>query len=210
MDNSAKSVMDKRIERTIKSLQNNRMEAYYAESSVEALELIKKLCPDGTKIGFGGSMTLDEVGVMKLLRSGCYDLLDRDAEGVDPIEVMHQMFTCDTYFTSSNAITEEGELYNVDGNGNRVAAMLYGPKSVIVVAGYNKIVRDLEDACLRVRGMAAPANTTRLGRKTPCVVTGTCEDCHSEERICCDYVVMSHQRMKDRIKVIIVGEQLGY
>lgn len=210
MDSSAKLIIDKRVERTIKSLQNNRMEAYYVESSAKALELIKKLCPEGTQVGFGGSMTLDESGVMKLLRSGSYDLLDRDAEGVDPIAVMRQMFTCDTYFTSSNAITEEGELYNVDGNGNRVAAMLYGPKSVIVVVGYNKIVRDLEDATLRVRGMAAPANTIRLGRKTPCVITGTCEDCHGEDRICCDYVVMSHQRIKDRIKVIIVGEQLGY
>lgn len=123
---------------------------------------------------------------------------------------MREAFFADTYLTSTNALTEEGELYNVDGNGNRVAAMLFGPKQVIVVAGYNKIVADMEAACRRIEKIAAPANVVRLGLSAPCAQTGECMHCHSEGRICCDYVRMGMQRTPGRIKVIIVGEPLGY
>ena len=124
--------------------------------------------------------------------------------------IFRQAFTCDTYLMSANAITENGELYNVDGNGNRVAALMFGPKSVIVIAGWNKIVPDLEAARQRVRQIAAPANTTRLNTQTPCKVLGSCQDCHSDSRICCDYTVLGQQRIKGRVKVILVGEELGY
>ena len=119
-------------------------------------------------------------------------------------------FFADCYLTSCNAVTEQGELYNVDGNANRVAAMTYGPKSVICVVGYNKIVPNLEAAVARVEQVAAPANAVRLHRKTPCTVTGRCEDCHSPDRICCTTVIHRQQRVPGRIKVILVGEELGY
>ena len=124
--------------------------------------------------------------------------------------MFREAFFCDTYLTGTNAVTEEGELYNVDGNGNRVSAMIFGPKSVIVVAGYNKIVPNLEAARKRVREVSAPANAVRLDTKTPCKIIGTCRDCHSDERMCCSYVTLGQQRIKGRIKVIIVGESLGF
>ena len=111
---------------------------------------------------------------------------------------------------SSNAVTEEGELYNVDGNSNRVAALAYGPDSVIVVAGCNKIVPDIAAAVERVKKIAAPVNATRLHCSTPCAKTGECMNCHSDGRICCNYLVSAQQRHQDRIKVILVGEELGY
>ena len=126
------------------------------------------------------------------------------------------------YFTSTNAVTENGELYNVDGTGNRVAAIVYGPKSVVVVCGYNKIVRDLKEAEMRVKEIAAPANTIRLNKNTYCSKCGVCvsakdgestglaKGCKSEDRICCSYLVSGYQRQKNRIKVIIVGEELGF
>ena len=158
-------------------------------------------------------LTLEECGIMNLLRSGLYDFLDRSAPGTTPdkVEEIYRMAFCaDAYLTSSNAITEQGELFNVDGNCNRVAAMLFGPKSVIVVAGYNKIVADLEEAVLRLKKTAAPANAIRLHCATPCAKVGECMDCHSDGRICCNYLVSAQQRHQDRIKVILVGEELGY
>ena len=125
-------------------------------------------------------------------------------------EIFRKSFFSDTYLTSTNAITENGELYNVDGYGNRVAAMIYGPKSVIVVAGINKIVKDLDQAVERVKRIAAPANSIRLDKNTPCTKTGYCVDCKKDDRICCSYTVLGHQKQKNRIKVILVGESLGY
>lgn len=210
MDANVSAVLEKRINRTIGNLQNNKMDAYYVKTRADAVELVKELCPEGQSVSWGGSMTLEECGIKELLRQGAYRCLDREAKGADQDQVQHEAFFCDTYFCSSNAITEAGELYNVDGRGNRVAAMIYGPKSVIVVAGCNKIVPDLEAARMRMRDTAAPANATRLDRRTPCKVLGICRDCHSDDRICSDYVVMSQQMIKGRIKVIIVGEPLGY
>ena len=158
-------------------------------------------------------MTLFETGIIDLLRSGSYKFLDRYQQGLSPDDIMNiyrQSFCADAYLVSSNAITENGELYNVDGNSNRVAAMLYGPKSVIVVAGYNKIVKDIEAAKARLEEVAAPANCVRLNMGTPCTTAGKCCHCNSEGKICCDTVIMGRQRTKDRIKVILVGEELGY
>ena len=155
-------------------------------------------------------MTLFEAGVMELLRNGNYNFLDRYAEGADIQGIYEAAFTSDVYFMSSNAITENGELYNVDGNGNRVAALTWGPKSVIIVAGYNKIVKDLDEAAERVKDIAAPANATRLGCDTPCTKVGHCMNCASQRRICATTVICARQRVQNRIKVILVGEELGY
>ena len=210
------------IEKTMENLRKNNMDAYFAENKEEALLLIKSLLKNGETVGVGGSVTLNEVGVLDLLRNGDYNFLDRYKEGLnreDITEIFRKSFFSDSYITSSNAITEEGELYNVDGNANRVAAMLFGPSSVIVVAGKNKIVENLKSAEKRVKTIAAPLNVKRLSMKTYCSEKGACmgaEDeklcagCMSEDRICASYTVMARQRIKGRVKVIIVNENLGY
>lgn len=210
MDANLSAILEMRINKTIGNLKNNKMDAYYAKTCQDAIALIKEICPEGQTVSCGGSVSLQECGVMELLRSGHYHFLDRAAKGADVKEVYHKTFGCDTFFTSSNAVTEAGELFNVDATGNRIAAMIYGPASVIVVVGYNKIVTDLKAAEDRLREYAAPANALRLNMKTPCKVLGKCQDCRSDERICCNYVVMRQQFVKGRIKVIIVGEPLGY
>ena len=184
-----------------------------AENAAEALDILQDMLDEGSTVAVGGSMSLFEAGVIDELRAGEYHFLDRYEKGLSREQIkqiFRDSFSADAYITSTNAITEDGELYNVDGNGNRVAAMLYGPDSVIVLAGYNKIVKNLDEAKARVEAVAAPANAVRLSTETPCRTTGMCMHCRSEDRICADYVVMSRQRTKDRIKVILVAEELGY
>ena len=174
---------------------------------------MQSLLQPGQTVTCGGSVTLSECGIIDLLRSGQYHYLDRDRPDLTPEQkkqIFRQAFSADVYLMSSNAVTEEGELYNVDGNSNRVAALAYGPDSVIVVAGCNKIVPDLAAAVERVKKIAAPVNATRLHCSTPCAKTGECMNCHSDGRICCNYLVSAQQRHQDRIKVILVGEELGY
>ena len=213
-----------KINSTMEALRKNNMQAYYVENSAKAKELVQSLMEKGSTVTHGGSMTLKQTGINELLKSGDYNYLDRSAEGLtreQVEEIYRKSFFADTYLTSANAVTEKGELYNVDGNSNRVAAILYGPKSVIVVVGVNKIVPDIRAAVERVKKVAAPKNTVRLSCKTPCAATGecislkqpdsvACDGCKSEGRVCCNYVVSAQQRKKDRIKVIIVGEELGY
>lgn len=205
--------MDDRIQRTMNALSANKMKPYYAESSAEACEIVRGLVACDKLITSGGSVTLKECGVIEMLKNEFSDAyLDRssgkDRDAVE--EIMRKAFVSDTFLASTNALTENGELYNVDGNGNRVSAMIFGPKQVIIIAGVNKIVKDLKEACERVENTAAPKNTVRLERNTPCVKTGRCGHCHSDDRICCSYVTLAQQRVPDRIKVIIVGEELGY
>lgn len=205
--------MEERIQRTMDNLRLNKMEPYYAENSAQACDIVRRLVKDDKLITSGGSMTLKECGVIDMLGSefgGAY--LDRSAgKDRDAVEeIMRKAFVSDTFLASTNALTEDGELYNVDGNGNRVSAMIYGPKQVIIIAGVNKIVKDLSEAKERVEKIAAPKNTVRLERSTPCVKTGVCGHCRSEDRICCSYVTLAQQRVPDRIKVIIVNEDLGY
>ncbi len=213
MDKHLKQIVEKQVERTIEALEKNKMAAVYVESKDKVIDAVKAFMQEGETVGVGGSMTLFETGIIDYLRSGRYNFLDRYAPGLtndEMQEIYRKSFLADTYITSTNAITEDGELYCVDGNGNRVAAMIYGPKSVIVVAGINKIVKDYEAAVDRVRRIASPANATRLSCKTPCVKMGICQDCRSDMRICCSYTVFRQQRFKNRIKCIIVGEELGY
>lgn len=201
----------RRIQRTMKALEANNMKAYYVEKAADVAEFVKQLVPEGATVANGGSMTLAETGVMALLDSGRYHFLDRTKVSGSELEALYrQVFSADWYFTSSNAITEEGELFNVDGNANRVAAITFGPKNVLVVAGCNKIVDDLAAAEARVKAIAAPSNTARLSCKTPCAVTGKCENCHSPGRICCTTTIHRYQRLAGRIQVLLVGEALGY
>ena len=206
-------VLGQRMERTAKALEKNRMDAYIVSSREEVVPLIRSLLHPQDTVAVGGSVTLDECGVLELLRCGDYQFLDRYAPGLSGEEIgeiYRKSFFADAYLCSSNAVTENGELYNVDGNANRVAAMTFGPKQVILVVGVNKIVPDLAAAERRVQEIAAPANCKRLSCKTPCGVTGKCADCSGDGRICCTAVIHRQQRVPGRIKVILVGEELGY
>lgn len=212
--------MDKRIEKTLDNLKKNNIAAYFAETSAEAVKLVESMLSEGETISCGGSVTLSESGVFALMQSGKYNFLDRSkAKNPEEMaEIYRKSFYADTYLTSSNALTEEGELVNVDGNCNRISAITFGPKSVIVVVGVNKIVKNVEEGFKRVKEIAAPLNVKRLGCNTPCAKLGHCikadrpipEGCDSPERICVNYLVSGRQRIKDRVKVIICNESLGY
>ena len=217
--------MTVQIENTIKNLIANGMEVYFAEDKAIALEKIEELLPDGSSVAVGGSETLNQLGVMPLLRSGKYKFFDRYKEGLTPEEtgrIFRDSFSADCYLSSSNAITEKGELYNVDGNSNRISAIAFGPRSVIIVAGVNKIVPDLPSAVLRVKTIAAPKNCQRLGISSYCSKAGYCisidrgegeimgSGCNSDSRICCNTLVSAKQRIPGRIKVILVNEKLGF
>ena len=207
------------LEHTTDALCANRMDAVWVKTKEEAREKVKEWIPQQAVVANGGSMTLAECGIMDLLRSGDYQFLDREAVAPEEVSALYRKaFSADVYLCSANAITESGELYNVDGTGNRVAALTYGPDCVIVVAGANKIVKDLGAAVERVKRIAAPVNTLRLERDTPCARCGICakpnavmgDGCRNEQRICATYVVTGFQRVPNRIKVILVAESLGY
>lgn len=226
MDENIKKTFKIKIDQTIEALKKNNMNAYYAETSEDAASLAKSMLEDGCTVTHGGSVTLSECKIPEILKNGNYKYLDRSVPGLtkDEIEnIYRSAFTADVYFSSTNAITLNGELYNVDGNSNRVAALLFGPKKVIVIAGYNKIVNTLDDAVKRVKCLTAPANCVRLNKNTYCSINGKCisannananmcDGCTSTDRICRNYVVMGPQSpaAKGRINVIIVGEELGY
>lgn len=213
MDNNAKWVEEQKIKRTMENLEKNNIEAYFVEDNNVLIEKVSEFVKAGDTVSVGGSMTLFETGVIEFLRNGKFNFLDRYAEGLnaeDIKDIFRKTFSANAYLVSSNAVTEKGELYNVDGTGNRVAAMIYGPDNVIVIVGVNKIVRDVQEAIERNKEYAAPANAKRLNRNTPCTKVGYCMDCSSGERICNDYVLIRRQGQKGRIKVIIVGKELGY
>lgn len=213
MDKNINWVNNTKVQRTMENLEKHNMEAYYVHDEKELLKKISEITKEGETVAVGGSMTLFETGVIDYLKKGTFNFLDRYKEGIsaeDLKEVYRKSFFVDSYFVSSNAITEDGELYNVDGNGNRVAAMIYGPDKVIVVASTDKIVKDLDAAIKRNQEYSAPANAKRLNRKTPCAKIGFCCDCSSEERICNEYTLIKRQPVKGRIKVIFIDKKLGY
>ena len=213
---------DERMKRTMDNLERNGFKPYFVETKEEVLPLVKSLIHKGESVSNGGSQSLKETGVMDLLNSDDYDFIDRTGlQGEDVRQAYIRAFGCDTYFCSSNAVTENGELYNVDGNSNRVACIVYCPKQVIMVVGVNKIVKDINEAVRRVKCDAAPPNVERLDIDTPCRKAGKCvsllmdnpaicDGCAYDGRICCNYVISAKQRHKDRIKIIIVNEKLGY
>ncbi len=212
MNEFLKQSLKNRALKTISALEKNNMKGYLAETAEDAKKLIAELVSGDKLMTSGGSMTLKDSGIQDFLNENYPNIfIDRDRISPEEVpELMRRAFSADTYFTSTNAVTENGELYNIDGNGNRVAAMIFGPKQVIVVAGLNKIVSDLDAARDRLESYASPANCIRLARKTPCAELGHCAHCKSPDRICCDYVVMAQQRVKDRIKVIFIAEEYGY
>ena len=193
----------------VKALKQRNFDAYYAEDSKSAIDIALSLIPKGDVVSWGGSMTIRDMGLVSAVKDAGYSVLDRDTAPPED-DIARKALTCDTYIMSTNALTENGELVNIDGNGNRVAALIFGPKSVIVVAGVNKIVRTVEDAYSRVKYKAAPINAQRFDIKTPCKVTGVCNNCKCEDSICANTVITRLSRPAKRVKVIIVGEELGF
>ena len=210
-------VCDMDIKKVIENLEKNNMTAYCVKTKADVVPLIETLIKPGETVALGGSMSLFECGVIDFLRNGKYNFIDRYKDGIDVRQVYLDSFGADTYFCSCNAVTEDGLLYNVDGNSNRVAAICYGPKSVIMVVGINKIVKDTNEAILRVKNTAAPKNAQRLSCKTYCAEKGHCVSeessfggCAGKDRICANYVISGRQRVPGRIKIIFVEESVGY
>lgn len=203
-ENLADSIIEKFNKRGI--------EGYYCENAEEALLTAKRFLTPGCSISWGGSQTLSEIGLTDELKASDYILYDR-ATAKTPEEqsaLYSKIVTADYFFMSSNAITLDGQLVNIDGSGNRVACLITGPKNVIVIAGMNKIVTDVTTGMERVRNMAAPPNCVRLGSKTPCAEIGKCANCLVDDCICCEIVITRKSKIPGRIKVILVGEELGY
>lgn len=204
-ENTAKTIL--------KTFDKRGFEGCYCPTSEEAVKKAMSYVKSGMTVSFGGSMTLGESGVMDALKSrDDITLFDR-GEAKTPEEVRdiyHKALSCDCYFMSTNAITLDGELVNTDGTGNRVAALIYGPENVIIIAGMNKVSATLEEACLRVKTKASPPNCIRLNRNTPCAITGKCHDCFGDDCICSQTVITRRSAAKNRIKIILVGEELGY
>lgn len=201
-----------KAENLIRNFKKRNIEGFYAADSEEARNKLIELIEENSSVSWGGSMTLKEIGVFDKLKTGNYKLLDRSTanNSEEKEAIYHQALSADYYLMSSNAVTQSGKLVNVDGNGNRLAALIYGPKNVIIVAGLNKVTIDEESALKRVRNQAAPANSIRLEQKTPCAKTGYCSSCQVEDTICCQTVITRRSRQDGRIKVILVGEELGF
>lgn len=197
----------------IKNLEKRHMQGYYCKTKEEAVKLASSLIGEGSSVSWGGTMTMKEIGLTEELNSRSdLTLLDRSKAGSqDEVEkIYRQAFSADTYIMSTNAITVDGQLLNIDGTGNRVAALIFGPKQVLVIAGMNKVCRDLEEAMSRVRNIASPPNCIRLDKKTPCSATGVCGDCLSPDCICNQIVITRNSRNPERIKVILVEGSWGY
>lgn len=197
----------------IKNFKKRNIEAFYCEDSASAVALAMELMKDGGTVGKGGTETVKEVGLLDAVKSAEHlTFIDREVAKTpeEKKQIYFQTLQCDYFLMSSNAITVDGELINIDGNGNRVACLIYGPEKVIVIAGMNKVVDDVDSGVARVQNFAAPPNAARLGTRTPCATLGHCGDCHSEDCMCAQIVITRHSRDKDRIKVILVGEELGF
>jgi hypothetical protein len=196
----------------IKALEKRNMTGHFVHTSQEAVAFVNNFIKDQSIVSWGGSMTLSESGILESLKDRDLNLLDRStkttAEEIG--KLYRESFSADYYLMSANAITLDGKLVNVDGNGNRVAALIFGPNQVLVVAGMNKVCVDEESALKRVRNTAAPANATRLNSKTPCAKSGTCHECLLDDCLCCQTLVTRKSKQADRIHVLLVGEELGY
>ena len=196
----------------INGLKTRQMEGYYAATKEEAVSIALSLMPEGSSVGWGGSVTLTECGLMDALKTAPLQVIDR-AQAVTPEEkdqMNARLITADTFLMSTNAITLDGELFNIDGHGSRLAFLIYGPKQVLVLCGMNKVVSSLEAAQERVRLNACPPNCIRLNKKTPCAMTGRCGDCYGSDCICSQFVTTRRSSVPGRIKVILIGENLGF
>jgi hypothetical protein len=200
------------VERTMKALRKNNFDAQFVGKASGAAGAIFKMIPDGVTVGVGGSVTLNQIGFFEEAAKHAIKLLNPSVQQLPMEEFLQkrrEILNADIFLCSSNAVTEDGKLYNIDGTGNRVAAMTFGPRKVILVCGVNKIVKDITEAHRKVQEWTAPMNAKRLALKTPCAETGVCSDCASPQRICNVYVAMAKKPSRTDITVLMVGEPLG-
>lgn len=201
----------KRAQILIKNLRSRHFDAWYCETKEEALEKALSLIPENASVGWGGAMSAQQIGLMDEVRAGNYRAIDRDTcKPEERNAVMRECMDADVFLTGANAISLDGEMVNIDGNGNRVAAIIYGPEKVLVIAGMNKVCDSLEDAVQRARTVAAPINKQRFQGNTPCLRSGVCGDCRSEACICNQIVITRNCRPAGRIQFVLVGEELGF
>jgi L-lactate utilization protein LutB len=197
----------------MKALRNNRIGAYFAADKEELITLLNTFIPNESLVGCGDSVTLEELGVFDELRSRDIQFLDKYVSTLtkeEKREIYRKNFYADTFVTGTNAVTMDGKLFNIDGNGSRVAPMLYGPDQILVVVGTNKLVKDMEEAINRTRQIAATLDAKRLKKGTPCTVLDRCIDCSHKNRICNDFVLIAGQFIEERIKVIFVEGDFGF
>ena len=192
----------------IKELNSRNMEAIYAKDKKEALEKVLDLIPDHSSVTMGGCQSANDIGLVDVLKTDKYNFIDRSK--MDKREALLKGYDTDYFITSANAISEDGILVNIDGNANRVSYICQGPKHVIFIVGMNKVAKDLDSAMKRARNVAAPINGQRFDIKTPCKTTGKCFDCKSMDTICCQFLITRFSKHKDRIKVVLVNDELGF
>jgi L-lactate utilization protein LutB len=200
-------------ETAVKALRKNGFDAVYVESREAAAELVAKNFAKGKSVGFGGSMTVKSLGLQEKAQAMGCEVLDHNVPGLEPaakLAMLRRQLTCDVFVSGSNALTLEGELINVDGNGNRVAALTFGPVKTIVVVGVNKLVRDLDEGFARLELYASPMNNKRLNKTNPCVKTGVCMDCDGDTRLCRVYQILRKKPSLSDFTVVIVGDELGF
>ena len=207
--------IEDKTKRTVEALRNNGFDSFYVSTKTAALERLLHLIPEGSRVGIAGSMTIRQIGLDDALRNRgdqVDDIWAKKYKMEEHMAIRKKHFDADIFLTSSNAITEDGKLINIDGLGNRVAAMVFGPKKVIIVAGINKIVKTLDDGIRRVRDISAPMNVRRLGGKTPCTERGCCDlnECQPPDRHCHIVTIIEKVPMKTDTTVVLVGENLGY
>ena len=200
---------DKRAQILVRNLQNRHFGAYYCKTKEEALAKALELIPEGATVGWGGATSAQQIGLLDAVHDPKYRCIDRDT-APDRAQAMRECLWADVFITGANAISLDGQMVNIDGIGNRLAAICYGPKSIVVIAGMNKVADSLELAVQRARTVAAPINKQRFPGDTPCLVTGSCADCRSEACICNEILVTRNCRPAGRIQFVLVGEELGF
>ncbi len=198
------------MEKLLKNLKSRGFEPYYVNDCEEAKKLISDLVPKGSSIGFGGSVTVTEMGLLPYLSELGYVLYHRSLPDYTAEDVYTLSHTADWFCSSTNALCESGDLVNIDGRANRVAEMLYGPKNILIVCGVNKIVKTIDEGIYRTRNVASPKNCVKLGKKTPCAVTGKCMNCNSPDTICKATVIQHHPTSGKRVCIVIINENLGF
>lgn len=212
MTEAKKRSYQKRSEVLIRNLRSRHFEAMYCDTAEEAQEMALQMIPVGATVGWGGATTAEQIGLLNAIRTGEYRAIDRDTAGSaqERIALMHKCLGAEYFITGANALSVTGEMVNIDGMGNRVGAIVYGPEKIIVVAGMNKVADSLEDAVKRARTVAAPMNQQRFLGNTPCSVTGVCADCKSDDCICSQMLITRNCRPTGRITIILIGEDLGF
>ena len=212
METATQHYYEKRGAIIIKNLRKRHFEAYYCATKEDALTQALALIPQGSSVGWGGATSAKQIGLLDAVRAGSYNAVDRDKAKTpeEKVQIMHDCLSTDYFITGANALSIDGQMVNIDRVGNRVGAIIYGPKNVLVIAGMNKVCDTIEDAVTRTRTVASPMNQQRFLGKTPCSETGICANCISEDCLCNQITVTRNCYPTGRIKFILVGEDLGF